>query len=97
MLYERIGRQIHKYRIRNGLTQEMLSEMAGISLSFLGHIERGTRKLSVDTLFRLAKALECSADDLLGLQLLLPEEESSVPELLRLALKLLEAETPPKK
>ena len=40
--------------------------MADISLSFLGHIERGTRKLSVETLCRLAKALHCSFDALLG-------------------------------
>ena len=34
---------------------------------FLGHIERDTRKLSVDTLYKIAKVLHCSADELLGI------------------------------
>ena len=66
MLYKYIGRQIQRYRKRNGLTQEQLAEIADISASFMGHIERGTRKLSVDTLHRIANALNCSADDLMG-------------------------------
>lgn len=39
------------------------------SLSFLGHIERGTRKLSVETFISLCEALECSPNDLIGLKL----------------------------
>lgn len=66
MQYERIGRRIRRLRLMNGLTQEQLSKAAGISLSFMGHIERGTRKLSVDTLYHLAIVLNCSADELLG-------------------------------
>ena len=44
--------------IRKILTQEQLADLAGISLSFVGHIERGTRAISVETLARLCKALE---------------------------------------
>lgn len=66
MLYKYIGKQIQRCRKRAHLTQEQLSEMADISPSFMGHIERGTRKLSVDTLFKIANALNCSADDLMG-------------------------------
>lgn len=47
------------------MTQDQLSEKAGISLSFLGHIERGSRKSSLETLVSLANALEVSADYLL--------------------------------
>lgn len=47
------------------MTQAELSKLSGISLSFLGHIERGTRKLSVDTLARLAGALGASFDQLI--------------------------------
>ena len=39
--------------------------MMGISFAFAGHIERGTRKMSVETLLSLARALECSVDYLL--------------------------------
>ena len=37
---------------------EQLAEMVDVSCSFLGHIERGTRIASVETLARLCEALE---------------------------------------
>ena len=40
------------------LTQEQLAGLTGVTLSFIGHIERGTRAVSVETLARLCKALE---------------------------------------
>ena len=55
---EDIGRRIHKQRKEKGLSQEQLAELIGISLSFMGHIERGTRKSSVETLARICKALD---------------------------------------
>ena len=66
MFYKRLGAQLKRRRIEQGLTQEQLAEAADISTAFYGHIERGTRKLSVDTLYKLTKALQCPADDLLG-------------------------------
>ena len=48
------------------MTQSCLAEQADISLSFLGHIERGSRKLSVDTLFRIAEVLDVPVDELMG-------------------------------
>lgn len=44
MDYRLLGARVQRARRINGLTQERLAEMAGISLSFMGHIERGTRK-----------------------------------------------------
>ena len=63
--YIAIGHRIKYLRKLRGLTQEALAEMAGISFAFVGHIERGTRKMSVETLFALARALDCSVDYLL--------------------------------
>lgn len=65
MLYEDLGRRIKQQRILAQLTQDKLSEKAGISLSFLGHIERGTRKASLDTLVRICNALGVSPNLLL--------------------------------
>ena len=48
--YEGVGQRILKQRKAKQLTQEQLAENAGISLSFLGHIERGTRVASVEML-----------------------------------------------
>ena len=66
-MYVDIGKRIRRLRKRQGLTQEKLAEMVDISLSFMGHIERSSRVLSVDTLCRIARALSCSADELLGI------------------------------
>ena len=58
--YRAIGTRIRNCRRRAHMTQEQLAERAGISLSFLGHIERGSRIASVETIIRLSTAL--SAD-----------------------------------
>lgn len=55
--YAAIGAQIRRRRRELRLTQEELAEMADIAPSFLGHIERGTRKPSVETLVHLSEAL----------------------------------------
>lgn len=65
MLYADLGRRIKQQRLLAKLTQDQLAERAGISLSFLGHIERGTRKASLDTLVKLANALKVSPSLLL--------------------------------
>lgn len=63
--YESLGLRIRKARKQKDLTQEQLSEKCGISAAYLGNIERGTRKLSVETLFALASSLDVSTDSLL--------------------------------
>ena len=65
MLYDDFGRRVRQQRIALQMTQEKLSERAGISLSFLGHIERGTRKASLDTVIKLCNALKVSPSILL--------------------------------
>ena len=67
MDYVQLGKRVRIRRNVLGITQEGLAEKIGVSTSFIGHIERGSRKLSVDTLHDLCKALETSADFLLGL------------------------------
>ena len=56
--YVIIGSRVRRRRKESGLTQEQLAEMAAISTPFLGHIERGTRKCSVETLVHIAGALD---------------------------------------
>lgn len=65
MDYSALGKRIKAQRKLLGMTQEELAEQAGISCSFMGHIERGTRKLSVDTLVKITNAVRLSCDMLL--------------------------------
>ena len=60
--YMELGKRIRAERRRLDLTQEKLAEMAGISDSFMGHIERGGRTLSIETLAKLANALNLSIE-----------------------------------
>ncbi|MEK4205007.1 MULTISPECIES: helix-turn-helix domain-containing protein [Paenibacillus] len=65
MNYIELGLKVRTERNRIGLTQEKLSELVGISESYLGHIGRGDRKLSVETLISLASVLNVTIDSLL--------------------------------
>lgn len=87
-LYQEIGQRVRQLRRRAQLTQEQLSERAGISPSFLGHIERGTRKMSVATLHHLSQALDCAPGTLMG-----DAAETDLPLLLTMAARAL-AERP---
>lgn len=63
--YLQIGQNIKTLRSEVGLTQEKMAEICEISTSFLGHIERGTRKLSLETAVKIADCLQISMDALL--------------------------------
>jgi transcriptional regulator with XRE-family HTH domain len=60
--YKELGKRIRAERRKQDLTQEKLAEMAEISDSFMGHIERGGRTLSIETLAKLANALSLSIE-----------------------------------
>ena len=63
--YVALGEKIRKKRQNTGLSQDAVSEMIGLSESFYGHIERGDRKLSVESLVKIADYLDLSLDFLL--------------------------------
>ena len=53
-----VGRVIAKFRVRKGMTQEVLSGFADIARGHLAMIERGERKPTLETLYRISCALE---------------------------------------
>lgn len=60
-----IGANIRAARKSKNLTIDTLSELVGISPSFLGTLERGESSLSVDTLIGVCKTLGVSADSII--------------------------------
>lgn len=54
---KRLGTRIKEVRRSRGLTQEKLSEKAGISTRYLSRLEVGKQNPSIDTLVKIAKAL----------------------------------------
>lgn len=63
--YTAMGGRIRSARQTAGLSQSELAERCALSVSFLGHIERGSRKMSLETLVSICEALNLSADYLL--------------------------------
>lgn len=65
-----LGLNIAYYRKREGMTQDQLSERAGISRSFLGEIEAPNMvtTMSLEVLFNIASALGVPASRLLELR-----------------------------
>ena len=57
---DELGNRIRLYRQRGGLSQETLALTAGITVSFLGDIERDIKKPSVESLEKLLRALNVS-------------------------------------
>ncbi|MGH9957397.1 MAG: helix-turn-helix domain-containing protein [Pyrinomonadaceae bacterium] len=61
-----IGEKIKNLREESGLTQRQLARKAGVDQGGLSKIERGLKaNLTLEMLRRLARALGCSAADLL--------------------------------
>ena len=84
MNYIELGKAIRKRRMELRFTQEMLAERAGISFAFVGHIERGTRIPSFNTVCKLADALDCSIDELAGRYRGLPPVDGRAREIIQI-------------
>lgn len=63
--YEEIGARVRAARIMQKMTQEEAAERCDITSSYYGNIERGDKKMSVETLIKIAKGLNVSTDELL--------------------------------
>jgi len=57
----KFGQNIRKLREAKCLTQEGLSEAAGLDRTYVSDIERGTRNAGIKNVAKLAKALGVSA------------------------------------
>lgn len=55
-----LGQNVRKRREAFGLTQEALSDKAGLDQTYISGIERGLRNPGVINIAKLAKALEIS-------------------------------------
>jgi len=67
-LYRQIGERIRNLRKLARLTQEQLAERADLSVQFVGFIERGQAKPTLDSLEKLAAALGARVEDIFRFQ-----------------------------
>lgn len=59
-----VGRIIQAYRENRGISQEVLSGLAGLDRTHYSKIERGLRTPTLDTLFKIAYALGISPHEI---------------------------------
>ena len=65
-IYKIVGENILLFRKKQGYSLQQIAKKAKISFSFLGNIEKGTRKPTLYTIEKIAKALNCSLLTLLS-------------------------------
>ncbi len=60
-----ISARLKDLRIKNKITIERLSEIIGVSTSFVGLVERGDSGISIENLYKLSQVFGVSVDYLL--------------------------------
>lgn len=59
-----VGNVIANFRKKKGISQEVLSGLADIGRTHLSAIERGERKPTLETLYRISCALDVKMSDI---------------------------------
>ncbi len=62
-----VGKVIRTRRQKRRLTQEALSGLAGIARTHLTMIENGTKQPNLETVWKIAQALDMNASELIRL------------------------------
>jgi transcriptional regulator with XRE-family HTH domain len=60
-----VGRNVRRFRLESGLTQESFAERSGLSQQYISGLEGGGRNPTVVTLYELANALGVAPADLI--------------------------------
>ena len=61
-----VGKVIAQFRQKRGLTQDVVSGLADLGRSHLSAIERGERKPTLETFFRISSAMNLKASEILA-------------------------------
>jgi len=65
-IYPFISKRLREHRVQLGLTQEKLAERSRIASKFISDLERGKKKPSLETVFRLSKGLKIPLNEFFG-------------------------------
>lgn len=61
-----VGEVLRRYREKRDLSQEVVSGLAGIGRSHLSAIERGERRPTMDTFFKICEAMQCRPSEVVA-------------------------------
>jgi len=62
---QRLAERVKAFRKTRGWSQEELADRAGLHRTFVSQIERATKRSTIDTVEKVAKALEVTCGQLL--------------------------------
>lgn len=63
-IQEKFGQRIKELRIKQGLSQEKLAELANLHRTYISSVELGKRNVSLKNIWSLSKALDVPIDEL---------------------------------
>ena len=63
-IYRFVGKRIKQERIKKGLTQQEVADLAEITNNFLSYVENGKKQASLDTIHKVSNALNISLSEL---------------------------------
>lgn len=58
------GKAVRELRKEKGLSQEAFADLAGIDRSYMGHIERGEKNITLTKIHQICRALELTVSEL---------------------------------
>lgn len=61
----RFGQRLRQARLKAGVSQEKLADLAGLHRTYVSSVERGLRNISLENIDRLATALGVEMADLM--------------------------------
>jgi transcriptional regulator with XRE-family HTH domain len=64
-LIQKFAEKLRVLRVEKNISQDTLSKLTDIDRSYIGRIDRGEVNISLDKLFKIAKALKCQPADLM--------------------------------
>ena len=62
----RFGKRVREERLRRGLSQEELAELANVHRTYIGMVERGEKNIGLLNIERIADALRMPVNKLLS-------------------------------
>src|SRR5574344_458161 len=66
--YKKIGKKIKRLRQQQKLSQEIFAEKCNLSSSYISYIEQGHKKISLNSIVKIAEFLNVAVDLLLNEQ-----------------------------
>ena len=64
-VFIRFGKRLRQVRLRKGISQEKLAELAGLHRTYVSSVERGERNISILNIEKLALALKVPLAELM--------------------------------